>query len=110
MTYAKRDADGHIVALYNQDTGEGLEQVTSNDPDVLKFLSRAESDRTLSFLQQSDLELVRVVEDLIELKVDKNLILFTELPGAAQEKLLGRKRAREHLHEPCLVLDESEII
>ena len=112
MVYAKRNADGEIVALLNSAEGQNLETVNFNDPDVIRFLASTQADHeTLTFLQQSDLDLVRVVEDLIELMVDKDLIIFTELPTAAQEKLLGRKRARESLNEASiLMVDESEII
>lgn len=112
MTYAKRNADGVIVALFDSDEGQDLEAVNFSDPDVIRFLAGSTSDHeTLAFLQQSDLDLVRVVEDLIELMVDKDLILFTELPTVAQEKLLGRKRARESLGETEVsIVDESEII
>ncbi len=112
MTYAKRNTDGEIMALFDTDQGQGLEAVKYSDPDVIRFLSGSETGhKTLAFLQQSDLDLARVVEDLIELMVDKDLILFTELPTAAQEKLLGRKQARESLGEAgLLIVDESEII
>ncbi len=112
MVYAKRNSDGEIVALFKSPEGQNTETVSFSDPDVIRFMASSESDqKTLAFLRQSDLELVRVVEDLVELMVDKNLIMFTELPSAAQEKLLGRKHARASLNEECvLMVDESEII
>ena len=112
MTYAKRNAEGDIVALLNEASEEGLEELTWNDPEVFRFLSQSgQPSETLTFLQQSDLDLVRVVEDLIELLVDKNIIMFTDLPEAAQQKLLGRKRARENLNENTgLMIDENEIL
>lgn len=114
MPYAKRNKNGEIVALFDKPSQKGLEALANDDPEVMEFLARshAGSDPTpLAFLQQSDLDLVRVVEDLVELLVEKNLINFTELPPAAQEKLLGRKRAREYLNEPAgLMIDETEIL
>ena len=112
MTYAKRNIDGEIVALFDSTEGQDLEAVNFNDPDVVRFLTKSGAGHeTMAFLQQSDLDLVRVVEDLVELMVDKNLIMFTELPVAAQEKLLGRRRARESLNEiGIMMVDESEII
>jgi len=112
MTYAKRNTEGHIVALFNEESEEGLEQLSWNEPEVIRFLAQSSQDNeTLTFLQQSDLDLVRVVEDLIELLVDKSLIMFTELPQPAQQKLLGRKRARESLNEnSALMVAENEIL
>lgn len=112
MAYAKRNADGDIIALYHTASEEGLEEVSCNHADVMRFLSGPDGDHeSLAYLKQSDLDLVRVVEDLIELMVDKNLIMFTELPTAAQEKLLGRKQARENLNEAgMMMVDDTEII
>ena len=39
--------------------------------------------------------LVRVLEDLIEMLTAKGIILFTELPESAQQKILLRKRLRK---------------
>jgi len=38
---------------------------------------------------------VRVLEDLIEMLTAKGIILFTELPESAQQKILLRKRLRK---------------
>jgi hypothetical protein len=38
---------------------------------------------------------VRVLDDLVNLLIDKNLIRFTDLPVAAQRKLIERRGLRE---------------
>ena len=43
-------------------------------------------------------------EDLIDLLIEKRVIMFTELPPAAQEKLLSRRRAREMLRDTSSVM------
>lgn len=48
-------------------------------------------------IEQSDLEMIRVYEDLIDLLLSKNILLLTDLPLPAQEKLLRRKRLRAML-------------
>ena len=53
-----------------------------------------------------DNAIVRVLEDLVDLLIDKKLILFTELPAAAQEKLSGRKRIRQQLGSGDLMVDD----
>ncbi len=48
--------------------------------------------------------------DVIEIMIDKGLILITDLPEAAQEKLMERQRLREKLvflHQ--LPDDESDV-
>ena len=47
-----------------------------------------------------------VLEDLVDLLIDKKLILFTELPPAAQEKLRGRKQIRQKLGSADLMVDD----
>ena len=44
---------------------------------------------------QSDLGLVRVIEDLIEVLIDKKLIMFTDFPPGAQRRLLDRRGLRK---------------
>ncbi|VFS56484.1 Uncharacterised protein [Kluyvera cryocrescens] len=41
---------------------------------------------TIQQLQQSDLNMVRVLEDLIEVLMSKGIISITDLPPAAQSK------------------------
>lgn len=112
MIYAKRDNDGRITGLFDEPGEEGLESLSTKDLEVLEFLMQGQQDTALlAFLQSSDLELVRVVEDLVELLVEKNLIMFTELPAAAQQKLLGRKQARASLSESTsLMVGKDDIL
>ncbi len=43
---------------------------------------------------ESDAAYIRVVEDLIELLVDKRIIKFTDLPPMVQQKTRDRQKAR----------------
>ena len=61
-------------------------------------------------LQRSDTDIARVTEDLIYLLVQKNIILFTELPDVVQAKLLSREKLRDKLSAqtvPLLSDDET---
>lgn len=59
-------------------------------------------------LQQSDAEVVRVLDDLIELLIDKGVIQFTELPIEAQQKLLNRSQLRQSQRDLNLLEDEEK--
>lgn len=48
-------------------------------------------------LSQSDTSLVRVLEDLIDVLINRGVIQFTDLPEAAQAKLLERRETRASL-------------
>ncbi|WP_252107273.1 MULTISPECIES: tryptophan synthase subunit beta like protein [unclassified Halomonas] len=92
MFYIKRNADGDIVTLSKEATSESSEQVSADDPQVLAFLAN-EPGAKANFLA-SDLAFVRVVEDLMEVLLDKGVISFTDLPQAAQNKVMQRKSLR----------------
>ena len=47
-----------------------------------------------ALLNQTDVGLVRVLEDLIDVLITRGLIQFTDLPQAAQDKLLERRETR----------------
>ena len=54
----------------------------------------AEPQDPQTILVQTDKDTIRVVEDLIDLLITKGLILESELPTAAQERLQLRKAQR----------------
>jgi len=112
MPYIKRDQNNKVIALFAESPAEDAEYLPSSDPAVMGFLNSNPADQqNIQFLSNSDYELVRVLEDLIELLVDKNLLLFTELPVAAQQKLMKRRGARKNLSDTGgLMVDESDIL
>jgi hypothetical protein len=107
MPYVKRDERGRIVAVDLQ-PGAGLEAVAPASPELLEFMQRAGLEQ--STLQQSDMRLVRVLEDLIDLLIDRDVIRFTDLPLPAQEKLLERRSMRQSLGALNLLGGANETI
>ncbi len=60
-------------------------------------------------LAASDLAFVRVLEDLITVLLEKNLLLLTDLPEAAQDKIMERQEIRSSIAElGNLVADDDE--
>lgn len=59
-------------------------------------------------LQQSDLEMIRVLEDLIQLLIHKGVVRITDLPEAAQAKLSERSRARDALGGLTGLINDEE--
>jgi hypothetical protein len=92
MPYIRVDADGRTVAL-SLDPLDGFEAVADDDPRLGEFEAR--TARAQDRLRESDREVVRVLDDLINLLVEKNTIRFTDLPEAAQRKLMARRGLRE---------------
>lgn len=82
------------------------EQLELSHPEVRAFLEEAKDQ-----LSSSDTETIRVIEDLVDLLIQKKLILLTDLPIAAQEKLSERQRMRSELNVlGNLMVDEEDIL
>ena len=63
-----------------------------------------------SELEASDLDFIRVVEDLIAALVDKGVIMMTDLPKAAQDKIASRGALRSKLKDLGGIVAETEEI
>ena len=104
MPFVKRDASGRIVALYRDRSDEAPEYLAAGHPEIAEFAEpegvRAERPSML----QSDLEMIRVYEDLIDILISKRIVVLTDFPTAAQEKLVRRKRLRTSLSSLTEVL------
>lgn len=96
MPYARRDADGRVVALTLEPESGDEELLDVGHPDVVAFLrgGAAAPDQKLR-LSTMDLDMARVMEDLIDILVQRRVLMFTDLPPAAQRKLMERRRLRE---------------
>jgi hypothetical protein len=94
MPYIKRDEQGRIC-MVNLEAKEGLQEVPANSPEIIEFMKSMGMEQ--SNLEQSDIRLVRVLEELIDLLITRNVIHFTDLPQAAQEKLMERRSLRQSL-------------
>jgi hypothetical protein len=103
MPFVKHDSNGNIVA------------VSQTDIDDFRFLDEANEELQVfvsglvsqGSMEETDLDFIRVVEDVIELLINKNIILFTELPEAAQEKMLLRQQLRDSGNTKLELIDND---
>lgn len=113
MPYAQRNEKGEIVALTADSTSEEDQSIGLDNPEVLKFLAggKAQGDHYFEMLAQ-DLQQIRILEDLIDLLTSKGIIMFSELPVAAQRKILNKKSIRESFDHAgdILVRDETPLL
>jgi hypothetical protein len=94
MPYVKRDDQGTIIAI-GESSGTGfIESLSNDDPEILAFLERINIATSIG---ATDQDFVRVLEDVVELLVAKGVILFTELPASAQQKVMLRQQLRSEL-------------
>ena len=67
-----------------------------NDPALVAFIHDNFPSTDLDDdWARSDLGLVRVIEDLTEVLIDKKVIMFTDFPEGAQKKLLDWRGLRK---------------
>ncbi len=107
MPYIRRDTQGRIVAV-ELEAGAGLEEIPAGTAELADFVRRMGGEP--SSLEQSDMRLVRVLEDLIDLLIDRDVIRFTDLPLPAQEKLMERRSIRQTLGALDLLGGTNETI
>ena len=106
MPYIQRNSDGRIIGISDKAGVDASEELDLTNPEVLAYLELARSQ-----LSSSDTETIRVIEDLVDLLIEKKLILLTDLPEAAQHKLSQRQRIRGDLGVLSnLVVDEEDIL
>ena len=107
MLFVERDAAGNIIALHNKPQPGVEEQKSIMDDEILEFLDHSvDTDPWVQLLSLSDTSIIRILEDLIDLLIRKNVILFTELPEEAQKKIRERKRVRKKITPDDLMVDD----
>ena len=100
MRYVARDHDGNITKIASEAAGEATEEIYKEDPELIAFVTEGGAEPALrAYLASSDAELLRVLEDLINVLTARNLILLTDFPEAAQKKLMQRNSVRRRLQD-----------
>ena len=106
MPYVKRDAKGQVLAV-SLVPGDGCDEFIDDDSAELQpFLMSLGLPTELA---HSDLEFIRVLDDVIEVLLEKNLLLFTELPDEAQRKIAERNRLRSLRRGSLDILDSEKL-
>lgn len=109
--YVKRDSLGRIVTISSEASDECAEQMDPADPSLIDFIEQNQASALQHYeLKESDLPLIRVLEDLIDLLSETGVIRFTDLPAEAQTKLLKRKSMRRSGARLDLLDHDSDVI
>jgi hypothetical protein len=112
MPFVRRDENGNITALFEQAKDQETESLAVDHPDVTAYLEQMRRIAAAKdLLSSSDAETVRVIEDLIEVLVDRRLIMLTDLPLPAQQKIINRQSTRQTLNRlDNLMVDADDIL
>jgi len=109
MLYVERNKDGEVVGISKDEDNLHLEALVDDHPEVLNFMEKiAKSINIKQSLAVSDDEMVRVIDDLIGLLVEKQVFVFTELPSAVQAKLSVRNKMRLEINPLENLVGESD--
>ena len=104
MPYIHRNLEGQIDSLHRNPSATAMEFLSDADTEVKAFVGQGdEPQRDFSRL---DADFVRVIEDVIDTLIVKNVLNITDLPAEAQAKLFARKSFRERISKNSLRLFE----
>ena len=107
MLYVERDRDGNIIGLRYSSDEKATEKKSIMDEEILEFLDKnVDADPWVQLLSLSDIGIIRILEDLIDLLIRKNVILLTDLPEEAQDKIRERKRVRKKITDHTIMVDD----
>jgi hypothetical protein len=96
MPFIRRSADGLIDSLHRHPSETAREFLADDHPEVRAFLGPSPAAREAEF-NRLDADFVRVIEDVVDVLIMKNVINITDLPAEAQTKLFARKTFRERI-------------
>lgn len=98
MRYVARDGSGNILAVYTDPQPGAEEALPVDSPELLSFVLGQDAEMALrAYMASTDSDLLRIIEDLINVLIDRNVILLSDFPSGAQRKLLRRASIRDKL-------------
>jgi hypothetical protein len=111
MPFVARDDQGQIIDVQERETETAYEQVPLSDPELVSYLNDGLGQEDIQAeLEASDLEFIRVIEDVVTVLIDKRIFMLTDLPAPAQEKLARRYNLRSKLSDLGGIIGEHEDI
>lgn len=111
MPYVARDDQGRITDVQENETERAYEQVAFDDPELVSYLTNGLKPAEIrAELEATDREVIRVIEDVIAVLIDKRVFMLTDLPTPAQEKLARRYNLRTKLSDLGGIIGEYEDI
>ena len=105
MPYALRHTDGRVLSLHRNPEA-GAEFLPPDHPEVQAFVGAGNAPQ--SEFAKLDADVVRVLEDLIDVLIARQVLRITDLPVQAQEKLYARKSFRDRKPAQALRLYGDE--
>ncbi len=108
MFYVQRDAQGQLVRVEAAAYAEATGTLPADDHEVQAWFANEAVEHSLNQLRHSDIEMIRVLDDLIQVLAVKGILRITDLPPAAQAKLMDRTQARVALGGLSQLINDEE--
>jgi len=111
MLYIKFSEDNNITEI-DFSAKEGFEEISLHDPRLSEFIEKSENSEEIirKVLSRLDLDMVRTIEDVIDILIDRNVMLLTDLPDPVQNKILFKKTIRNLNKKSESILDDQDYI
>lgn len=97
MFHVQRDDEGRLIRVEAAPFAGSQETASPEDAEIQAWFANQSIESSLMQLRQTDPEMIRVLEDLIHVLMTNGVLRITDLPPAAQHKLVNRSQARESL-------------
>ena len=111
MPYVYRNGEGGITYLLDSPNSDADEWLELEHPDVVTFMGHEDREEQLKeSLNTSDGDMARVLEDVIDILMEKQVFNFTELPEAVQDKLNMRKKLRHDVSALSNLINDDDNI
>jgi len=109
MIYVKRNDQLEIIDLEFRPL-DGYEEISLHSDEISEFINHSENSSELiqQILNRLDLKMIRVIEDVIDILIKKNVMLMTELPTEVQNQLLFKRRIRSMTENDSPIHEEDD--
>lgn len=108
MVYVQRDNNGWLLRVEPEPFSAMTDMLAIESEELVRWLEKKEEvDARLSRLKESDFDMVRVLEDVVFVLIDRGVIGFEDLPLDARRKLDERALARADLEGLAAEIDHG---
>lgn len=108
MIYVKRDEKNQIIDICFDPKPDYVKSSIFNE-EVKNFIQKTDNQETVKrIIYDLDLDMVRITEDIIDVLIKKEILLFTDFPEAVQNKLLFKRFLRQSLSQNGLSYSDDD--
>ncbi|KUJ72287.1 hypothetical protein [Thiomicrospira sp. WB1] len=110
MIYVKRN-DAQNIEDLQFSPSPGYEEASLFSPEIKAFVENSQNETMMrELLAKLDMDMVRVIEDVIDVMIDKELIRFTDLPEPVQNKLIFKRSLRNAMNPHISLIEEDDAL